>query len=115
MSDLFAKVKDTPFRHLRVFTYKIVEVEKTVLLNSFSTAIGPKSCYKQSKLHFADWGFKMATRATSKWQDLCQAASTEKDSERLLELVSEIDSILVLEKKSRPISEGVPIAKASGQ
>jgi len=57
----------------------------------------------------------MALPARSKWQDLCQAASTEKDSEKLLQLVSEIDSILVREKKSRPTSEGVPVAKASGE
>jgi len=57
----------------------------------------------------------MGTPATSKWQDLCQAASTEEDSEKLLQLVSEIDSILVGEKKSRPTSDSVPVAKASGQ
>jgi len=57
----------------------------------------------------------MALPARSKWQDLCQAASTEKDSEKLLQLVSEIDSILVREEKCRPTSEGVPVAKASGE
>ena len=57
----------------------------------------------------------MQVSATSRWQDLCQAASTEKDSEKLLQLVSEIDSLLVMEKKGRPASEGVPVAKASGQ
>jgi len=91
-----------------------VEVEKIALLSSFSTTMGPKSCYKQFKLYFADRGSKMAVPARSTWQDLCQAASTEEDSEKLLQLVSEIDSILVRDEKKPSATVSTPGVKTIG-
>jgi hypothetical protein len=59
----------------------------------------------------------MASQGQNAWQDLCRAASTEKDSEKLLHLVSQINSLLSDEKKrdvKKPaIGEHNPLPKAS--
>jgi hypothetical protein len=45
----------------------------------------------------------MASKGQDAWQDLCRAASTEKDPEKLLHLVSQINSLL-LKGEKKPAS-----------
>jgi len=47
----------------------------------------------------------MAAKVQKGWQELCQAASTEKDPEKLLHLVSQINSLLLKDEKKRSRSE----------
>jgi hypothetical protein len=44
----------------------------------------------------------MADPAKERWQELCELASTEKDSTKLLELVTEINQLLEKKTKLRP-------------
>ncbi|PYV63414.1 MAG: hypothetical protein DMG97_37790 [Acidobacteria bacterium] len=48
----------------------------------------------------------MAVQTKKGWQDLCRAASTEKDPEKLLRLVSQINSLLLNDEKKRSQGEG---------
>jgi len=41
----------------------------------------------------------MAGKAQEDWQDLCRAASTEKNPEKLLDLVTQINSLLLKQEK----------------
>jgi hypothetical protein len=50
----------------------------------------------------------MGLKAQRGWQELCQAASTEKDPEKLLHLVSQINSLLLKDEKKRSKSETIP-------
>jgi hypothetical protein len=47
----------------------------------------------------------MAAKAQKGWQELCQVASTERDPEKLLHLVSQINSLLLKDEKKRARSE----------
>jgi len=47
----------------------------------------------------------MAAKAQRGWQELCQAASIERDPEKLLHLVSQINSLLLKDEKKRARSE----------
>lgn len=44
-------------------------------------------------------------QAKKGWQELCRAASTEKDPEKLLHLVSQINSLLLNDEKKRSQGE----------
>jgi hypothetical protein len=57
----------------------------------------------------------MAGKAQEVWQDLCRAASTEKNPEKLLDLVTQINSLLLKqEKKSAKGEEDITLPRASG-
>jgi hypothetical protein len=51
-------------------------------------------------------GCYMAVQVKKGWQELCRAASTEKDPEKLLHLVSQINSLLLNDEKRRSQGEG---------
>jgi len=55
----------------------------------------------------------MAANGQAGWQDLCRAASTEKDPEKLLHLVSQINSLLLKDEKKPAASAGDSLPKAS--
>jgi hypothetical protein len=55
----------------------------------------------------------MASKGQDAWRDLCRAASTEKDPEKLLHLVSQINSLLLKDEKKRATGERGPLLKAS--
>jgi len=55
----------------------------------------------------------MAGKAQDTWKELCRAASTEKDPEKLLVLVSQINSLLLKDEKKRADSESALLPKAS--
>jgi len=54
----------------------------------------------------------MALKAQRGWQELCQAASIERDPEKLLHLVSQINSLLLKDEKKRSRSE---ITRSKGE
>jgi len=56
----------------------------------------------------------MAAKPQEDWQDLCRAASTEKDPDKLLHLVSQINSLLLKDEKKHSGSESA-LSKASNQ
>jgi hypothetical protein len=57
----------------------------------------------------------MAGKTQEGWQDLCRAASTEKNPEKLLDLVTQINSLLLKrEKKSAKAEEDMTLPRASG-
>jgi len=49
----------------------------------------------------------MALKAQRGWQELCQAASIERDPEKLLHLVSHINSLLLKDEKKRSRGETI--------
>jgi len=55
----------------------------------------------------------MAAKGQDAWQDLCRAASTERDPEKLLHLVSQINSLLLKDEKKPAASAGDSLPKAS--
>jgi len=55
----------------------------------------------------------MAANGQEGWQDLCRAASTERDPEKLLHLVSQINSLLLKDEKKPAASAGDSLPKAS--
>jgi len=55
----------------------------------------------------------MAAKGQDAWQDLCRAASTERDPEKLLLLVSQINSLLLKDEKKPAASAGDSLPKAS--
>jgi hypothetical protein len=56
----------------------------------------------------------MPEKSQERWQDLCRAASTEKNPEKLLELVTQTNVLLLKKEKKSAAGEAVPLPKASG-
>jgi len=57
----------------------------------------------------------MAAKPQENWQTLCRAASTEKDPEKLLHLVSQINSLLLKDEEEHGASESTAVPKPSTQ
>jgi hypothetical protein len=56
----------------------------------------------------------MSEKAQEGWQDLCRAASREKNPEKLLKLVTQINSLLLKNEKKTARPDVLPLPKASG-
>jgi hypothetical protein len=56
----------------------------------------------------------MAEKPQQSWQELCRAASTEENPEKLLALVTQINSLLLRNEKKTAQCEDVTLRRASG-
>jgi hypothetical protein len=57
----------------------------------------------------------MAAKPQENWQTLCRAASREKDPEKLLHLVSQINSLLLKDEEEHRPSEITAVPRTSTQ
>jgi hypothetical protein len=57
----------------------------------------------------------MAAKLQENWQTLCRAASREKDPEKLLHLVSQINSLLLKDEEEHGPSEITAVPRTSTQ